>query len=174
MWDIILNSLWLVIPAYCANFMPVFIRGKTPIDGKRNFSDGRRWFGDGKTYEGLIGGTIFGIIAGLVLILLQNAGFAGYAGISFEHTFLTIFMLSFFALLGDLVGSFFKRRLDMPRGAPAPILDQLDFLIFSLCSLSLFYRMPLDWVVFLVIVTPFIHKASNVFGYIIKLKKEPW
>ena len=37
-------------------------------------------------------------------------------------------MLAIGSLLGDLVGSFIKRRLDIGRGAKAPILDQYNFI----------------------------------------------
>ena len=42
------------------------------------------------------------------------------------------FLLGFGALLGDALGSFLKRRLGIGRGKPAPILDQLDFIIVAL------------------------------------------
>jgi len=174
MWGIILNSFWLILPAYCANFIPVFIRGKRPLDRKRNFIDGRRWFGDGKTFEGLIGGTLFGVLVGLIQVFLQQNYLSGFSLLTFQHTYLTIFVLSFGALLGDLAGSFFKRRFNLKRGDPAPLLDQLDFLIFSLAALSVFQAIPLYWILFLVIITPVIHKTANVIGYTIKVKREPW
>jgi CDP-2,3-bis-(O-geranylgeranyl)-sn-glycerol synthase len=174
MWDIILNSFWLIIPAYCANFMPVFIKGKRPLDGGRKFIDGNRVFGDGKTWEGLIGGTLFGISIGLVQMLLQQEFLYKFPILTFQHTFLTVFILAFFALFGDLVGSFFKRRFNLARGAPAPLLDQLDFLVMSLAVLSIFNPISIYWVLFLAIITPIIHKSANVIGYIIKVKDVPW
>jgi CDP-2,3-bis-(O-geranylgeranyl)-sn-glycerol synthase len=174
MWDIILNSFWLIIPAYCANFMPVFIKGRTPLDGGRKFMDGNRVFGDGKTWEGIIGGTLFGVFIGLFQIFLQNEYLNQFSILTFHQTYLTIFILAFFALFGDLVGAFFKRRFNLARGAPAPFLDQLDFLLMSLAVLSIFQPIPIYWVLFLVIITPIIHKSANVIGYIIKAKDVPW
>lgn len=174
MWDIILNSLWLIIPAYCANFIPVFIKGKNPLDGKRMFIDGNRIFGDGKTWEGLIGGTLFGVFIGLVQIFLQNAYLDQFQILTFHQTYLTIFILAFFALFGDLVGAFFKRRFGLKRGEPAPLLDQLDFLVMALAALSIFQPISLYWILFLAIITPIIHKSSNVIAHIIKAKDVPW
>lgn len=175
MWDIILNSLWMILPAYCANAMPVFLKGRTPLDGGRKFIDGNRIFGDGKTWEGIIGGTLFGCFIGLVQIFLQNEYLNQFQILTFHQTFTTIFVLAFFALMGDLiVGSFFKRRFNLARGAPAPFLDQLDFLIISLAALSVVNPVPLSWVLFLIILTPIIHKSANVIGYIIKVKDVPW
>ncbi|MGC9310292.1 MAG: CDP-2,3-bis-(O-geranylgeranyl)-sn-glycerol synthase, partial [Candidatus Aenigmatarchaeota archaeon] len=138
MWGIILNSLWLVLPAYCANFFPVFLKGRRPLDFGRKFSDGRRIFGDGKTWEGLIGGAFFGFAIGIIQIFLQNGPLLGVSSLAFHHTYLTVFVLPFAALLGDIIGSFFKRRFGMKRGAEAPLLDQLDFLVFSLAAVSIF------------------------------------
>jgi CDP-2,3-bis-(O-geranylgeranyl)-sn-glycerol synthase len=174
MWGIILNSFWLIIPAYCANFIPVFIKGKTTLDGGRRFIDGNRVFGDGKTWEGLIGGTLFGVFIGLVQIFLQNSYINQFTLLTFHQTYLTIAILAFFALFGDLVGSFFKRRFNLARGAPAPLLDQLDFLVMSLAVLSIFQPISIYWVLFLAVITPIIHKSANVIGYIIKVKDVPW
>jgi len=154
--------------------MPVFIKGKTPLDGGRKFIDGNRVFGDGKTWEGLIGGTLFGVFIGLVQILLQNSYLNQFAVLTFHHTYFTIVILAFFALFGDLVGAFFKRRFNLARGAPAPFLDQLDFLVMSLAALSIFQAVPIYWILFLAIITPIIHKSANVIGYIIKAKDVPW
>ncbi len=172
MLDIIINSLWLIFPAYCANVSPVLLKGRRPIDFGRNFVDGRRILGDGKTIRGFLGGTFFGFLAGLILVFAQN--FLHIPHLIFGHTYLTAFLLSFGALLGDLIGSFIKRRFNLERGAEAPILDQLDFLIISLALLSIVSPIPLSWAIFLLILTPIVHRESNVLGYILKLKKVPW
>lgn len=172
MLEIIINSLWLVWPAYCANLFPVFLKGKTPIDRGRNFIDGRRLLGDGKTIEGFIGGTLFGFFMGLVLVFFQTQFAVPY--LAFNHTALSAFVLAFGALFGDLIGSFVKRRFDLKRGAKAPILDQLDFIVGSLCAVSLIIDIPLSWIVFLLVLTPIVHRESNILGYLLKLKKVPW
>ena len=46
------------------------------------------------------------------------------------------FLLGFGALLGDALGSFIKRRMGIGRGKPAPILDQIDFLIVATCFVT--------------------------------------
>ena len=169
MLDLIINSFWIILPSYFANFVPVLLKGKKPLDFKKNFVDGNRVLGDGKTIEGFFGGIFAGILFGLLQIYVQQ-----YLPIQFHHNHLTIVLLSFGAVFGDLFGSFVKRRFNLKQGEPAPILDQLDFLIFSLASVSLIIDISLSTVIFLILVTPIIHYISNIFAYLFKLKKVPW
>ncbi|RLJ00584.1 MAG: CDP-2,3-bis-(O-geranylgeranyl)-sn-glycerol synthase [Candidatus Aenigmatarchaeota archaeon] len=173
MLDIIINSLWLIIPAYCANIFPVLVKGKYPIDFKKDFVDGHRLLGDGKTIEGFFSGIIFGSLIGLLQIYLQP--FIGQFYIfQFQHSLFTIILLSAGAMVGDLIGSFVKRRFGLERGAPAPILDQLDFMVFSLTAVSIIISIEVSWVIFLLIITPILHYSSNIFVYTLKLKDRPW
>jgi CDP-2,3-bis-(O-geranylgeranyl)-sn-glycerol synthase len=172
MLNLIINSFWLVLPAYFANSSPVLLRGKIPIDRKRKFVDNYRLLGDGKTIEGFVGGFLIGVLAGLLQIYLQS--FIPSSYLQFNHTVITIVLLSFGASFGDLIGSFVKRRFNLKRGEPAPLLDQLDFLIFSLILVSLVISISLSAVIILVVITPLIHLFSNFFAYLFKLKKEPW
>lgn len=84
------------------------------------------------------------------------------------------FLLSAGALLGDLAGSFIKRRMGMNRGQAAHFLDQLDFVMGGLL-LSLFVNPPY-WTVFLILImiTPFMHMAFNRLAYLLGLKSVPW
>ena len=73
-----------------------------------------------------------------------------------------------------MVGSFIKRRLGMKRGQNAGLLDMLDFIIGAL----IFARILIDysfWIMIIsIIITPIIHRLSNIIGYEIGVKKEPW
>ncbi len=173
MLDIIINGLWLIIPAYCANLFPVLMKGKIPIDFKKKFVDGHRLLGDGKTLEGFFSGIIFGSLMGILQIYLQP--FMGqFYVFQFQHSLLTVILLSSGAIVGDLIGSFVKRRFGLERGAPTPILDQLDFLIFSLAVVSIIISIEFSWVIFLLIITPLLHYSSNLFAFMLKLKDKPW
>ena len=63
----ILIVLWIMGPAYIANSVAVLTGGKYPIDQGKISSDGNRILGDGKTWSGLLGGTLGGIIFGILL-----------------------------------------------------------------------------------------------------------
>ncbi|MFW9979458.1 MAG: CDP-archaeol synthase, partial [Candidatus Thorarchaeota archaeon] len=84
------------------------------------------------------------------------------------------FLLSVGALMGDLVGSFFKRRIDIKSGNPAPVLDQLGFIIMALVFAAPFIQAGPVYVIILVTVTLAIHWISNAMGYLLGLKKHPW
>ncbi len=173
MLDIIINSLWLIIPAYCANIFPVLMKGKYPIDFKKDFVDGNRLLGNGKTIEGFFSGIIFGSLIGILQIYLQP--FMGpFYILQFQHSILTVILLATGAMVGDLIGSFVKRRFGLERGAPTPILDQLDFLVFSLAVVSVIISIEFSWVIFLLIITPILHYSSNIFVFTLKLKDRPW
>ncbi len=167
----LVSLLWLILPAYFANSSATFAKGVMRIDFSKNFTDGRPIFGSGKTFEGFAVGTATGTIAGFLQSVFQSVyGFEP----AFQMSIAAAFSLSAGALLGDLAGSFAKRRIGLKRGEPVPILDQLDFVAGSLVAASLFYTISLESVLVLSIITPVIHLLANVVGYRIGVKKEPW
>ena len=80
------------------------------------------------------------------------------------------FLLGFGALLGDALGSFLKRRLGIERGKPAPIMDQLDFIIVALILVSLVVKLSLMFVVTAILLTLIIHLLTNTGAYLLGLK----
>src|SRR5659263_567208 len=173
---LILKASWLMLPAYRANPTAVVVGGGTPLDLGKNWRDGRRIFGEGKTFRGLIGGTACGVIIGLIQMQVTSLQYLG------TITFLSIFMLSFGALIGDMTKSFFKRRLGYERGAEFPLVDQLDFVagawILTYAFDPVWFSknfLALPWImVTVVLFTPLLHRLTNIIGYYAGLKKEPW
>ena len=169
----ILRPLIYVLPAYIANCTPVFVGGGPPLDFGRNFIDGKRIFGDNKTIRGLIGGIFLGTLIGFILPLLFPL--VHLPTLTFSDALLLALLLSLGTHAGDLFGSFIKRRLNMKPGAPAPILDQLGFLIFALAfALPFFPYLTLMEIIVVVVITLIIHPLSNLIAYILKLKDKPW
>lgn len=171
---VITKAVWLMLPAYIANPTAVVFGGGTPVDFGKKWRDGRRILGDGKTFRGLVGGTACGIIVGLVQMNVPSQWSLG------SFTFTTIITLSFGALLGDMVKSFFKRRAGFERGAELPIIDQLDFVAGAWVLTYIFDPVWFSdnftfWIIITVLIlTPLLHRLTNIIGYYIKLKKEPW
>ncbi len=167
--QLILESLWLILPAYFANAMPVLLKGKILIDFNKKFFDGKPLLGKGKTFEGLIGGIL---IAGIVGWLMQQIGSVGLISQSFQLGII----LGAGALFGDIVESFFKRRMNLKRGADLPIFDQLDFLFGALLFVYLFADIIIiwQWVIILIIITPPLHRVSNIISYLTGSKDVPW
>jgi CDP-2,3-bis-(O-geranylgeranyl)-sn-glycerol synthase len=168
----IAKAIWFILPAYGANAFPPLMKGKIPIDRGKKLGK-NRILGDGKTVEGTIGGIIFGFFVGLVQIFVQskiNIEPYGFVNITIP----LILTLTVGALIGDMIGSFIKRRFGIERGKPAPLLDQLDFLIFALILSSLVVKIETITIIILLILTPPVHYISNVIGYFSKIKKKPY
>lgn len=159
------DAMLILLPALVANPTPVLVKGKRPIDSGMMWIDGRRLLGDGKTWEGFIAGIISGAVIGFLLWRL----------LSIDLTILHALLIALGALLGDIAGSFIKRRLSLPRGAPAPLLDQLDFYVGAVAASIL---AGCSWTLnaFLVtaIIVIIIHVTANIAAYLVGLKKEPW
>jgi CDP-2,3-bis-(O-geranylgeranyl)-sn-glycerol synthase len=177
MLSLIVDALWLMLPAYVPNSSAVLFAGKTPVDFGRNFVDGKRIFGPGKTFRGLIGGTLSGIAVGLLLQLIKARTQIGVP--SFDPISVVV-TLSLGAMLGDLTKSFLKRRLGIDRGRPLPVADQLDFVVGAWVLTYIFFS---DWFVqnftlpiiaVVLILSPLLHLAVNRIGYKLGKKKEPW
>ena len=173
MLENLLQALIFVLPAYVANGAPVIgvklIGRATPIDRGAKAWDGRRVLGDGKTIEGLIVGISSGAAAGLLILLCLPQFYRGV---------LEPLTLSVGAILGDIFGSFVKRRLGLKRGQPAPGLDQLGFVCFALALSIIVYGIPawLDMATLtsLLLITAFLHVGTNYLAYLLGLKREPY
>ncbi|MCL2143071.1 MAG: CDP-2,3-bis-(O-geranylgeranyl)-sn-glycerol synthase [Methanomassiliicoccaceae archaeon] len=184
---IMFAGLWLFLPAMLPNSAAVVFGGGTPVDFGRSIG-GKRILGDGKTWRGFFGGGLAGVVLGMILMgiayLLGKEDIWGYGGL--WGGIGIIVCLSFGSLLGDMLGSFIKRRMGIERGKKAPILDQYDFLIGAFLLTALFYpRWVYDtyieipgWhilaLVFLLIITLLLHRAMNIIGYKAGLKDVPW
>ena len=185
----IITVLWIMGPAYIANSVAVLTGGKYPIDQGRTLSDGNRILGDGKTWSGLLGGTLGGIMFGIILdsgdgrvALERLTGEEHVQSLWSENPVMVFFLLSFGALFGDMAASFYKRRQNLLRGDKFAILDMYDFIFMSLLLCIIFQRdWLLSWILdgwaplfTVLILTPFLHRGVNIIGYNIGVKNEPW
>ena len=183
---IILQSLWLILPAYIANGSAALVGGGTPIDMGKKWKDGKRIFGDGKTWRGLIVGTLIGMIGGFgQSVAAKFISPTEYNFLEFETLDFTgfplmipiVFSICFGALFGDIIESFFKRRRGIERGKDWIPFDQLDFilgvLILNFLITGVLYLTNITdyfwfaetftvWhLIFLICVTPFFHFLGN-------------
>jgi len=195
MWYlIIIQALWLVLPAYIANASALLVGGGTPIDFGKNWRDGRRILGDGKTWWGLISGAFLGITAGfafsIVAIYANNSEFS-FLGINdfgrYPLMIPIIASICFGALLGDIIESFFKRRIGKNRGEDWIPFDQIDLIagvlflsfliagllqITGITSYNWFFESFTVWhILVLLVLTPFFHLFSNFVNKKIRARK---
>lgn len=178
MIETVIVALWIVIPAYVPNSLAVVAGGGRPVDSGIEIGESRA-LGDGKTWRGSVVGTVGGIFIAIVLNeivpIMRDSGFDVE-----PFTLQVAFGLAFGAMLGDMCASFLKRRTGRSRGSSFMILDQIDFLIGSL---FVSFMLDSDWVtgalslellVVILVVTPVIHVLTNIIGYRIGLKNEPY
>jgi len=179
MLTLIFNTIWLFLPAYTPNNFALVFGGGKPIDMGKNFFDGIRILGDGKTFRGFFGGLVGGTITGLVQYFIEPVlKINFFSGMDLSSALSLFLFLSLGSLSGDMVGSFIKRRLNIERGGKAPILDQLDFLIFAIIFASFhenFHRLYTSEIILAgIILTPLLHRLTNFIAYLLKLKDVPW
>ena len=180
-------GIWLFLPAMIPNTTAVFFgkMSKTKIDFGKTWK-GKRIFGDGKSWGGFFGGALTGVLLGFLIIGINNlfgVGNDGGYGPYWSNLGVLI-CLAFGSLLGDLTGGFIKRGLGMERGQKAPILDQYDFVAGAFLITALFFP---DWVyayyiegwhlaalIFILVIMFAVHRITNIIGFKLGLKKEPW
>lgn len=180
----ILQSFWFFLPAYVANPAAVLFGGGRPIDGGRVLSDGHRLFGDGKTWRGFGGGVFVGVVVGFVQWGMALAVYPDLSWGGFPNGLIPLLILPTGSLLGDLLGSFLKRRAGRPKGAKTPGLDWFDFYLgaFVLLVLADYGFFLAHYVrgdaiyglLFVTVITPVLHRAVNVLGFKLGKKDVPW
>jgi CDP-2,3-bis-(O-geranylgeranyl)-sn-glycerol synthase len=159
---LVVESLKLIFPAYCANAAPVLAGGGLPLDFGKNFVDGRRVFGKNKTFRGFFFGLAIGVLVGLTENFL------------FGYPLLFSVLSPLGALMGDLAGAFLKRRLDIAPGGVLPIVDQIDFVVGAIVFSLPLSIISLELAIAMLIITPPIHLLTNFLAYKLKLKSNPW
>ena len=165
-----------ILPAYFANSTPVVLGGGMPLDGRRKFSDGYRIFGDSKTVRGFFSGIFAGLVIGVLEgIILSGSAFDIYSG-NIQAYALSGLLLGIGTMIGDLLGSFIKRRQNVPPGKPSLAMDQLLFLAVAIIFAYPFAANVLTvfGVVFLFVLTYFVHIGANIIANRVGLKKVPW
>ncbi len=157
-------AIYFMLPAYLANVSALAFGGGKPLDFNHNFRDNRRILGNGVTWKGTIIGILIGTAVGLVQGIITG---------NFVEGFLLGLTLGAGALIGDACGSFIKRRLKFERGRPAPILDQLDFVVGALVFASFIVVIPVEVIVIILVISVFLHLGANIIAYLLGLK-EVW
>ncbi len=180
--------LWLLLPTYVANAFATLPRGRgPPMDFGRSWArDGRRIFGPSKSWSGfLFAGfaamPICLLEAWLILIAPPDLKLVPVLAPTVLGAVPLAAILTFGAMTGDALGSFFKRRSGLESGARTLLVDQLPFVLVPIAIglvvyPSLFFGVFGVWqaVLWLLIFTLGLHAAFNWVGYWAGLKKVPW
>jgi CDP-2,3-bis-(O-geranylgeranyl)-sn-glycerol synthase len=180
---IILQSLYLVLPAYIANMAPVFAKKldilkffSRPVDNGHTFR-GQPIFGTHKTWRGFL----VGVVSATLIVWLQYFlySFSVFQEISFlNYSEINLwflgFAMGFGALFGDLIKSFFKRRKKLAPGRPWIPFDQIDFVFGALVFMSPIFIPSWQAILIIILFTPVLHILTNQVGFILKIKNTKW
>jgi CDP-2,3-bis-(O-geranylgeranyl)-sn-glycerol synthase len=95
---------------------------------------------------------------------------------SFLRLMPRIILCSFGAGVGDLIGSWAKRRKGLARGAPFWVIDQIDFIggCLLLTVPLVIGNFHIQTFIFLLIFTPSLTVLANTISYLTGHKKVPW
>ncbi len=179
----ILFALWFFLPAGIANVVPVIIAKvplladwKAPVDFGRKFRD-KPMLGPHKTIRGLAVGTL----AGFLVFVLQVQAFESYSwarevSSNLNYSELSLWLgvlLSFGALFGDIVKSFFKRQVNVVSGKSWFPFDQLDYIIGGLLFSSLAVVLETKQYILVIVSWFLLHLLTSYVGYLTKFKSDP-
>jgi len=160
----------IAIPVYLSNGFALIFGGGKPIDFGKKMNDGKRILGNGKTIRGALAGIFFGSLGTLAVAAAFPGANAFVGGSYLQYGIL----LALGAMLGDIAGSFAKRRTGFEQGESIPLLDQLDFLLVGIVLGALVFVPTALEVVFLVVFTVSMHKFANLIAFKTRIKKVPW
>jgi CDP-2,3-bis-(O-geranylgeranyl)-sn-glycerol synthase len=173
------QGVWFILPAWAGNMLACTFGGGRPIDGGKTFTDGRPILGKGKTIRGVCVGVFSAI--GVALAQRYVLSFFDLYDYWF-NPYIFGMLMGGGAMIGDLVKSFVKRRLDFPSGSPFPPFDQLDFIAGALVMyygvgpyvLNRFYHLTWKPLLAIVVISPLIHLLFNIIGYKLNMKDVWW
>lgn len=161
-YSVIVYPIIYILPAYVANGAPVIFGDGKPLDFGRKLL-GKAIFGPHKTIRGLVAGLLSGFVI------------AGIESIFMPYMLAVGIMLSIGTHVGDLLGSFVKRRLNMASGISVPLMDQYLFFAFALLFAFPLGNLPNAYgILFLVVLTGLLHVLTNAVAHRLKLKEVPW
>lgn len=136
-----IGFLILIIVANGAPVLAAYLPGcwlKVPLDHGRHWRDGHRLLGDSDTVRGVIASLLLTTVVAFSLHRCASIGF----------------LIALFAMIGDAVSSFVKRRLGLDDGARALGLDQVPESLLPLLVMMPLYG--LTWTDILIVVSGFV------------------
>jgi len=167
-WLLILKAFYFFLPAYFANMAPVILKWipflEIPVYKKK--------LGPNKTWRGVVVAILLG---GFVFWLQKIAYLQGFTSLAIidyaDFPILLGFVMGLGAIVGDLVGSYYKRKRKIPPGRPWLPWDQLDFVLGAVIFGFIVYVPSAEVLLILIVGSPILHLVFNYLGYLLKLKK---
>src|SRR3989344_8466943 len=170
--NLFFQTLYFLVPVAFANMAPVLVRRwfqflNKPLDFNKKLN-GKRILGDHKTFRGLI----FGILGGVLGVLLQSylfqfSFFKELSLINYNeiNIFLFGFLIGLGVIVGDALGSFIKRRLNVKPGESFIPLDQIVAPFGAMILLLPIYNVGLKVFLLALFISFFFHILIKWIGY---------
>lgn len=176
---LVVKAFYFMLPAYFANMAPVIVKNlfksvAVPIDLNKKFND-ESILGKNKTWRGLIFGILFAIIISFFQFLLfKNNFLLGMSLMDYSNWLLFGFLMGSGAVIGDLIESFFKRRLNYKPGQPFVPLDQIDFILGALIFVYPIVKLSTSLIITIITLTFILHILVNHLAFYLKMRSEKW
>lgn len=176
---LILQCIYVMMPAYFANMAPVICRFilpqlDKPLDGNKKLGK-QTIFGSHKTYRGIVVGIVFAIIISFLQYLAQQLHLIEPLQIiSYEKWLLIGFLMGLGAMLGDLIESFIKRRMNIKPGKFLRPWDQIDFVIGALIFTYALFKPGVLKIGIIILISFVLHVLINHSAFYLKLRKQKW
>jgi len=175
-----LQALYFLVPGHFANMAPVFVKGclkelAIPIDFRKTFM-GKSFFGSHKTFRGLLVAIIFGGVFFYIQVALYDVEFFNRISVIDYSTMPITFglLMGAGAIIGDLIKSFFKRRVDIKPGGKWIPFDQIDYVVGALFFSAFIYK-PSFSLVAMIFITSFLgHVFMNHLGFYLGINRKRW
>lgn len=179
---ILLEVLYLALPAFAANMAPVIATRLNilpalarPIDGGLLLR-GKPILGKNKMWRGVVAA----IVASVSVVFVQYI-LAVPLNIDTTFVYESLWTVIFYGvvvgllvMLGDALGSVIKRQCEFESGQPCIPLDQIDYIVlFIIGTLPVIAWTALSASV-LIGITFFLNLAANASAYVIGIKKTYW
>jgi len=181
MWMI--KCIYFMLPCYFANMAPPIAKRlgilkflDKPVDFNFKIKN-QPILGKHKTLRGFIVGIIVAICVCIFQkYLFRFDFFFKISLLNYDkvNAFLFGLLMGFGSLFGDSVGSFIKRRFKKPEGRSFIFLDQLCFVMGALLFSSFIYLPNTEHIIFILVVTFFLHILVNHIGYWLKIQENKW
>lgn len=171
---LLLKIIWFFLPAAIANMFASLSQKinflNIPIDFNKKLGN-QRIFGKNKTYRGFL----FGIISAIIFLYIQKILYPytnSFCLIDYSklNILLLGFLFGFGALFGDLVKSFFKRRLNINPSKPLILFDQIDWILMANIFVSFYIKLEWKIIIISILLYTIMHPLVNIIAYHLKLR----
>lgn len=159
-------AVWLYLPAFVANSVPVFV-GKSTFLAPYRHPIWQEGLGANKSWLGLIVGVLAGTFAGWLQVALTpwDTVYGTVPWIVWSA------LVSLGALVGDAAKSYFKRRLGIAPGGAWPVVDGIDYVVGALAFGLLMFVPSWPVAVALIVAGPILSLLANMVSYAVGWKK---